>query len=219
MGARARIVAGAAWVLILSATVVQADDRPVVWCFGDSISRQLCSGVAHTKQGRNWQMVNHGMGGETSTQGIKRLIELLHFENTPDVVFVQYGTNDILAGSLVGRPGNQPADVFDRLERMEAILERYGVDMIWTTTPVRARADTGDAFLDDYLHRHSMLNRKIKRVTMRSRPEKFQDFGHPKQEWVDTVLAPRLARKIERVLRKRGFNPRALRNADAESAE
>lgn len=191
--------------LCLPAAPTSAREKPIVWCFGDSIAWQLCRGLVQNGHWAHWDLKNHAVAGETSSEGIRRLEGLLFGQTTPDVVFVQYGTNDILYGVLEAVPGNTAEDVYDRLQAMEAMIERYGSEMIWTTTPVRERPDGAIAELDEYLSRHFDLNRKIKRVTIRSRATKFKDFGHPRQKWVDKVLAPRLARTIKRVLRKKGF--------------
>lgn len=196
------------------ATDARADDQPIVWCFGDSISVQLCKGIERSGYADDWNLFDHGYGGWTSKTGVRRLSELLYGQESPDVVFVQFGTNDLLHGALEGTPGCDAMDVYERLEVMESMIEKRGGTMIWTTTPVRDRPDTGDPIVDDYLARHQELNRKIRKVTMRTRGSKFKDFGHPRQSWVDEVLAPRLARKIDRVLAQRARAAAAQNNPE-----
>lgn len=193
-------------LLLFSASRASADERPIVWCVGDSVAHQLCAGLEAIGHGEHWALVNHGQGTETTITGIPRLLERVTTEPTPDVVIVQYGSGDILLGTLMEEPGYTAPEIYERLEVVESILTWMGVDMVWTTTPVRHRSRRFEfPWVVDYFDGHHELNRLIRRLNIRTPGEQFVDFAHPHRLWVEQQLAPRLAREVMRRLRKRGF--------------
>jgi len=203
-----------AWALTLGLLLIAspargADERPVVWCVGDSVAYQLCKGLDDVGFGASWTLVNHGAGSDTTLSGIPRLIDLLLSEPTPDLVVVQYGSGDFVSGSIMGLPGFTPEEVYERLRVVEAILTWFSADMVWTTTPVRALGGSGYPDIDAYLRDHFVLNRLIDRISMRTPPSQFVDFAHPHRRWIQEKLAPRLGKEVARRLHDRGFSKTA----------
>jgi acyl-CoA thioesterase I len=101
----------APWVstLLLAVLLFACDSRPketpiprgaVVVVLGDSITAGYglnadSAWVMHLSQATGWQVVNAGVSGDTSAQGLARLPGLLQ-EHRPAAVIVELGGNDML---------------------------------------------------------------------------------------------------------------------------
>jgi acyl-CoA thioesterase-1 len=87
-------------------TSIAADSRPVIACFGDSITAGL--GVDPTvnypadlqheldTRGYRYRVANLGVSGETTKDGLERVSQVL--ARKPDLVIVEFGGNDGLRG-------------------------------------------------------------------------------------------------------------------------
>ena len=83
-----------------------ADDRPVIVAFGDSLSAGFGAEPGHSypdflqkdldAAGLKWRVVNLGVSGDTTTDGLNRLSEVLAAK--PRIVIVEFGGNDGLRG-------------------------------------------------------------------------------------------------------------------------
>ncbi len=83
-----------------------ADGRPVIVCFGDSITAGLGVDAAVNypadlqgdldKAGYKYRVVNMGISGETTKDGVERVQRVLALK--PQVVVVEFGGNDGLRG-------------------------------------------------------------------------------------------------------------------------
>jgi len=83
-----------------------SDTRPVIVAFGDSLSAGF--GAEPGKSfpdflqkdldgaGLKWRVVNAGVSGNTTTDGLARLSDVLHYK--PKVTIVEFGGNDGLRG-------------------------------------------------------------------------------------------------------------------------
>lgn len=82
------------------------DHRPIIVCFGDSLTAGFGAGPGQsypdylqadlTAQHREYHVVNAGVSGETTKDGVQRLPEVLALH--PYLVVVEFGGNDGLRG-------------------------------------------------------------------------------------------------------------------------
>jgi acyl-CoA thioesterase I len=101
-----RLALASAFLLFLSGYAAPRRPVPVIVCFGDSITAGY--GVEPGKswpddlqddldsRGYRYQVVNSGISGNTSKDGVDRLSEVLRLH--PAVVIVEFGGNDGLRG-------------------------------------------------------------------------------------------------------------------------
>ena len=107
------------------------DGRPVIVAFGDSLSAGF--GVAPGKSfpddlqrlidaaGYKYQVVNLGVSGDTTTDGVQRLPEVLAAH--PAIVILEFGGNDGLRGQPV-------ASTMANLAQMTEALQRAGAQVV-----------------------------------------------------------------------------------------
>lgn len=102
-----------------------------VVCFGDSITEGMCAtdpktksypailqSLLNTKRGKGtFNVVNAGISGQDTKQGLKRLDALLAKEK-PDWVLIEYGTNDLWTGRKI-TPADTRANLTEMLKRMK----------------------------------------------------------------------------------------------------
>jgi acyl-CoA thioesterase-1 len=89
-----------------ASTQPAADTRPVIVAFGDSLTAGFGAepGSSYAdflqkdldRAGLHWRVVNAGVSGDTTTDGVNRLSEVL--EHKPAVVILEFGGNDGLRG-------------------------------------------------------------------------------------------------------------------------
>jgi hypothetical protein len=113
-----------------SATTTPAS--PVVWAVGDSNTHGYGQYLVTAKP--EWEVVNLGVGSETSAGGLVRVVSTLAqtpSNELPDVAIVMYGTNDIVHGHVfMGEPGFTPADVGANVDAIADQLEAAGARVI-----------------------------------------------------------------------------------------
>jgi acyl-CoA thioesterase-1 len=88
------------------ASVKSADDRTVIVAFGDSLTAGFGAEPGNSfpdflqkeldGAGLKWRVMNAGVSGDTTTDGVNRLGEVL--ANKPRIVIVEFGGNDGLRG-------------------------------------------------------------------------------------------------------------------------
>ena len=98
------VVPVAVIVGMLSATA--ADNRPVIVAFGDSLTAGFGAEPGNSypdflqkdldQRGLHWRVVNAGDSGDTTTDGLNRVGEVLSYH--PAIVIVEFGGNDGLRG-------------------------------------------------------------------------------------------------------------------------
>jgi acyl-CoA thioesterase-1 len=71
------------------------DTRPLIVCFGDS----LTAGYGADQDGYHYRVVNEGISGNTTKDGVDRLPGIVAMK--PDVVILEFGGNDGLRGFKV----------------------------------------------------------------------------------------------------------------------
>ena len=123
------------------------DNRPVIVAFGDSLTAGFGAEPGYSypdflqkdldRQGSRWRVVNAGVSGDTTTDGVNRLPEVLAYK--PRIVILEFGGNDGLRGlPLPTTRANleqmikalQDADVRIIMAGM-TLPPNYGPDYIW----------------------------------------------------------------------------------------
>ncbi len=152
------------------------DKDSVVLAFGDSLTHgfgatQDTSYPAYLQEKSGLRVINAGINGETSAEGLLRLPFL--FKEKPDVVILCHGGNDILQKL-------SHEDLKNNLESMVRLIKESGAQVILVSVPdfnvfgFRALplyeeiADAQDIFLEDEVLTHIELNRSLK-----------SDYVHP----------------------------------------
>jgi len=84
----------------------QADTRPVIVAFGDSLTAGLGAGEGHSypdylqaeldRRGYAYRVVNAGISGDTTSGGLARISEVIALR--PSIVILELGANDGLRG-------------------------------------------------------------------------------------------------------------------------
>jgi lysophospholipase L1-like esterase len=196
------------------ALLVGAGAGPLrVWCVGDSITQRFAPVLAAREAG--WAVSDLGAGGERSDAGRERFAKLLDAAQVaPDVVVVQFGANDVMAGPLRGEPGYGPAEAAANVAAMVARVRARGARAL-VALPVGAPAPRpGDpaearAILRTLRRGFARLRRRLQRanpgatVDLRlTRHELFADVLHPTPAGSDE-LARRVARAVARATARR----------------
>jgi len=103
------------------------DARPVIVAFGDSLTAGFGAEPGNSypdflqKDLDNWRVVNAGVSGDTSTDGVNRLAEVLSYK--PRIVIVEFGGNDGLRGLPI-------ETTRANIEQMVSTLRKPGVSVV-----------------------------------------------------------------------------------------
>src|ERR1700678_1761505 len=97
------------WLLMAAAALYGADTRPVIVCFGDSLTAGfgLDSGQSYPtllqreldRRGYKYRVENLGVSGDTTQDGLARVSIALDLK--PRIVVLEWGANDGLRGQPV----------------------------------------------------------------------------------------------------------------------
>jgi acyl-CoA thioesterase-1 len=108
-----------------------ADDRPVIVAFGDSLSAGFGADPGKSypdflqkdldRQGLRYRVVNAGISGDTSTDGLVRIDTVIALK--PAIVILEFGGNDGLRGLPV-------ATTRSNLEQMIVALRKAGAKVV-----------------------------------------------------------------------------------------
>lgn len=113
------------------------DSRPVIVCFGDSLTAGL--GIESTASypadlqrlldiaGYHYRVVNEGVSGETTKDGLERIDRVL--AHKPQVVVLEFGGNDGLRGLPVSMARQNIATMIERLQRGGAKVALAGISL------------------------------------------------------------------------------------------
>jgi len=110
---------------------VPVDPRPAIVAFGDSLTAGFGAEPGNSypdflqkdldREGLSWRVVNAGVSGDTTTDGVNRLGEVLAYK--PRIVIVEFGGNDGLRGLPI-------ETTRANLEQMVAALQKAGVSVV-----------------------------------------------------------------------------------------
>jgi len=114
-----------------------ADNRPVVACFGDSLTagQGLDSGQSYPdvlqrlldRRGYRYRVANLGVSGETSEDGTARLSMVV--AEKPAVVVLEFGANDGLRGQPVAHTEQNLAGMIEQLQKAGARVVLAGITL------------------------------------------------------------------------------------------
>jgi acyl-CoA thioesterase I len=107
------------------------DSRPVIVAFGDSLTAGFGAEPGNSypdflqkdldRAGLQWRVVNAGVSGDTTTDGVNRLGEVLAYK--PRIVIVEFGGNDGLRGLPI-------ETTRANIEQMVSTLKNAGVTVV-----------------------------------------------------------------------------------------
>lgn len=155
-------------------------DDSVILAFGDSITngfgvRREFSYPSQIEKKTGLKVINAGINGENSSEGLKRLTHLLK-DVKPDLVILCHGANDILNKLSA-------YNMKENLLAMVELIKQSGAEILLVGVPDFSLFDLGvhdvyeevademDLMLEDEVIRHIELNRALK-----------SDYVHPNEE-------------------------------------
>ncbi len=113
------------------------DTRPVVLCFGDSITAGFGIEAGQTypdvlqkildEKGYRYQVINAGISGDTTSGGIDRLNDVLKFE--PKLTLLELGGNDGLRGISLIKSRDNLVQISRRLEAKGSKILLLGITL------------------------------------------------------------------------------------------
>lgn len=113
------------------------DTRPVILCFGDSITAGFGLEAGETypdvlqklldQKGYAYQVVNAGISGDTTQGGVDRLNDALRYE--PKLALLELGGNDGLRGIPVARSRDNLTQIAARLEARGSKVVVLGITL------------------------------------------------------------------------------------------
>jgi acyl-CoA thioesterase-1 len=115
----------------------ELDTRPLLVCFGDSLTAGYGTdpGQAYPDvlqqlldtQGYHYRVLNSGISGNTTKDGIERINRVL--AKHPQIVVVEFGGNDGLRGLPIEQTEANLSDIIDRLQKSGATVALAGITL------------------------------------------------------------------------------------------
>jgi acyl-CoA thioesterase-1 len=114
-----------------------ADSRPLIVCFGDSLTAGL--GIESTASypadlqhlldaaGYRYRVVNEGVSGDTTKDGLERLDSVI--AHKPQIVILEFGGNDGLRGLPVSMVQQNIATMIERLQHSGIKIALAGISL------------------------------------------------------------------------------------------
>ena len=138
-----------------------ADSRPLLVCFGDSLTAGYGTEAGQSypdylqanldAKGYHYRVVNEGVSGATSKDGVTRLAEILAMK--PTVVVVEFGGNDGLRGLPV-------ADMRTNLDTMVSALKASGAKVV--IAGITLPPDYGPDYINQFAASYPLLAKKYR---------------------------------------------------------
>jgi acyl-CoA thioesterase-1 len=117
--------------------IAELDTRPLLVCFGDSLTAGYGTdpGQAYPDhlqhlldaQGFHYRVLNSGISGNTTKDGIERINRVL--AKHPQIVVVEFGGNDGLRGLPIEQTEANLSDIIDRLQKSGATVALAGITL------------------------------------------------------------------------------------------
>ena len=113
------------------------DSRPVIVCFGDSLTAGL--GIESTASypadlqhlldaaGYRYRVINEGVSGDTTKDGLERIDSVL--AHKPQIVVLEFGGNDGLRGLPVSMAQQNIAAIIERLQHAGVKVALAGISL------------------------------------------------------------------------------------------
>jgi acyl-CoA thioesterase I len=125
------------WLLTLAAAAHCADHRPVIACYGDSLTAGfgLDPGLSYPdllqkeldRRGMHYRVANLGVSGDTSQDGLERLPMVLALK--PAIVVLEFGANDGLRGQPLSHTEANLAQIIEPLKKGGARVVLAGITL------------------------------------------------------------------------------------------
>lgn len=135
------------------------DKRPLVVCFGDSLTAGYGTDLGQSypdylqkdldAEGYNYRVVNEGISGNTTKDGVNRLDSILALK--PAVVVVEFGGNDGLRGLRI-------EDSRTNLDKIVATLKDSGAKVV--LAGITLPPDYGPDYINQFNSTYAMLAAK-----------------------------------------------------------
>jgi acyl-CoA thioesterase-1 len=142
-------------------TVDRKDARPVLVCFGDSLTAGLGTGPGQSypdylqgdldKLHYHYRVVNEGVSGNTTKDGVERLPEILALH--PAVAVVEFGGNDGLRGLRI-------EDTRANLDQIVRTLKAAGVKVV--LAGITLPPDYGPDYINQFDDTYTVLAKKYR---------------------------------------------------------
>jgi acyl-CoA thioesterase I len=143
----------------LPRTAVVNDKRPLIVCFGDSLTAGYGAEVGKSypdylqedldAKGYHYRVVNQGIGGNTTKDGIDRIDSVLAMK--PAVVVVEFGGNDGLRGLPIGESRSNLDKIINTLKASGIKVALAGI----TLPP-----DYGPDYIGQFNETYTLLAKK-----------------------------------------------------------
>ena len=172
---------------------IQLTQDSVILAFGDSLTKGTGARIeesypSNLQEILGLTVVNKGIPGETSEKGLKRLAPLLA-ENSPDLVILCHGGNDILKGLSTDKLENNLAQMIELIKSQGAEVILVGVpkpSIILSALPLYEKLATEYLLVSDL----KSLSNLLKQPHMKSDRVHLNGNGYRE-------LAINIASKIE----------------------
>ena len=172
-------------------------DNPLLLAFGDSLTKGKGVGSRDSYPAIlaklcGCQVRNHGVSGETTTQGLKRLPSVLD-QTTPNLVILMHGGNDILRN-------HSPATTKRNLAAMIEMIQARGALVLLVGIPAKSLFFSSAPFYDELADEYDLLLEDeivaalLKQSSMKSDALHFNKAGYAA-----------VAGKIHQVLKESGL--------------
>ncbi|HEX2917765.1 MAG TPA: arylesterase [Edaphobacter sp.] len=140
---------------------LQQDPRPRIVCFGDSLTAGYGTdpGQAYPddlqalldKEGYDYRVVNAGISGNTSKDGVARVDQIVALK--AEIVVVEFGGNDGLRGLRI-------ADTRANLEKIVSTLKKSGTKVV--LAGITLPPDYGPDYIRQFDETYNLLAKKYK---------------------------------------------------------
>jgi acyl-CoA thioesterase-1 len=144
---------------VAPAAATKPDNRPVLLCFGDSLTAGLGTGPGESypdylqadldARGYKYRVVNEGVSGNTTKDGVARLDHILALK--PAVVVVEFGGNDGLRGLPI-------RDTRANLDKIIATLKASGARV--ALAGISLPPDYGPDYIQQFDATYTLLAKK-----------------------------------------------------------
>jgi acyl-CoA thioesterase-1 len=135
--------------------------RPAIVCFGDSLTAGHGTEAGHSypdylqqllnKQGYSYRVINRGIDGNTTKDGVDRLKDVLSLH--PQIVIVEFGGNDGLRGVPI-------TATRQNLDQIVATLTRSGAKIL--LAGITLPPNYGPDYIQQFNETYVMLARKYR---------------------------------------------------------
>jgi acyl-CoA thioesterase I len=120
-----------------ASSIGSPDPRPVIVCYGDSLTAGagIESNASYPAdlqrmlddEGYRYRVVNEGVSGDTTKDGLERIARVL--DHKPQIVVVEFGGNDGLRGLPVSYAQQNLATMIERIQRNGSKVALAGITL------------------------------------------------------------------------------------------